>query len=162
MKNNMCVRNRLLVPLAMGAIVLTVMGFDGRSIVQAADPEMKVDVTITDKGYEVKGHTSPGALTAIVVHNKGTMTHGIASPLFKDGVVKKEGDGVEVKSPKGKGRAYHLEPGKSMTLYFKKGSQADPATGISETTQVPIWCDIHTHMRGEFLVVETKGEVGGG
>lgn len=153
----------LLVPLAMGAVTLLVAGFDGRSVVQAADPEMKVDVTITDKGYEVTGHTTPGALTAIVVHNKGSMTHGIASPLFKGGVVKKEGDGTEVKSPKGKSaRAYHLEPGKSMTLYFKKSSQTDPATGISETTQVPIWCDIHTHMRGEFLVVETKGEVGGG
>jgi hypothetical protein len=49
-----------------------------------------------------------------------------------------------------------------MTLYFKKASHTDPATGISETTQVPLWCDIHTHMRGEFLIVETKGEVGGG
>jgi hypothetical protein len=28
--------------------------------------------------------------------------------------------------------------------------------------QVPFWCDIHSHMKGEFLVVETKGEVGGG
>ena len=33
MKNNMCVRNRLLVQLAMGTIVLTLMGFDARSIV---------------------------------------------------------------------------------------------------------------------------------
>ncbi len=59
----------LLVPLAVGAVTLLVAGFDGRSVVQAADPEMKVDVTISDKGYEVKGHTTPGALTAIVVHN---------------------------------------------------------------------------------------------
>ncbi len=29
-------------------------------IVQAADPEMKIEVTITDKGYDVKGHTNPG------------------------------------------------------------------------------------------------------
>jgi hypothetical protein len=49
-----------------------------------------------------------------------------------------------------------------MILTFKQPSTTDPATGISETTQVPFWCDIHTHMRGEFLVLETKGEVGGG
>lgn len=55
-----------------------------------------------------------------------------------------------------------LEPGQTMTLVFNKPSKADPATGISETTQVPFWCDIHSHMKGEFLVVETKGEVGGG
>lgn len=153
----------LLVPLVMGAVTLSVVGFDGRSAVQAADPEMKVDVTITDKGYEVKGHTTHGALTAIVVRNKGSMTHGVSSPLFKEGVLKKEGDGVEIKASKGKGlRAYHLEPGQTMTLYFKKASHTDPASGISETTQVPLWCDIHAHMRGEFLVVETKGEIGGG
>jgi putative component of toxin-antitoxin plasmid stabilization module len=70
---------------------------------------------------------------------------------------------VEIRGPKGKGyRAYHLEPGQTMTLVFSKSSKADPATGISETTQVPFWCDIHQHMKGEFLVVETKGEVGGG
>lgn len=163
MQSKVSALQRLLVPLAMGAVTLSVAGFDGRSVVQAATPEMKVEVTITDKGYDVKGHTTPGSLTAIVVRNKGSMTHGISSPLFKEGVLKKEGDGVEIRGQKGKGfRAYHLEPGQTMTLYFKKGSQTDPATGISETTQVPLWCDIHTHMRGEFLVVETKGEIGGG
>jgi hypothetical protein len=66
------------------------------------------------------------------------MTHGISSPLFKTGVVKKEGDGVEIRGPKGKGfRAYHLEPGQTMTLYFSKPSATDPATGNSETSQVP-------------------------
>ena len=78
----------------MGAMTLTVVGFDERSIVQAADPEMKIEVTVTDQGYNIQGHTTPGALTAIVVRNKGSMTHGITSPLFKEGVLKKEGDGV--------------------------------------------------------------------
>jgi hypothetical protein len=132
------------------------------SIVQA-DDEMKVEITVTDRGYDVKGHTTPGALTKIVVRNSGTTTHGISSPMFKDGVVKKEGDGVEIRGQKGKGyRAYHLEPGQTMTLNFKRESRPDPSTGISETMQVPFWCDIHSHMKGEFLVVETKGEVGGG
>jgi hypothetical protein len=151
----------LLVPLAMGAMTLSMAGIDGQSVVQAA--EEKVEITISDNGYDVKGHTTPGSLTAIIVRNQGSMTHGISSPLFKESVVKKEGDGVEIRGPKGKGfRAYHLEPGQTMTLYFKKAPKSDPATGISETMQVPFWCDIHTHMKGEFLVVETKGEVGGG
>jgi hypothetical protein len=147
-----------MIALGVGAMALM-----SAPVTQAADAEMKIEVTINDQGYTVKGHTTSGALTAIVVRNQGSMTHGISSPLFKSGVVKKEGDGVEIRGQKGKGyRAYHLDPGQTMTLYFSKPSSSDPATGISETSQVPFWCDIHTHMKGEFLVVETKGEIGGG
>ena len=163
MKNRLSVLQQLLVPLVMGAVTLTMVGVAGQSVAQAADPEMRMEITITDQGYNVQGYTTPGALTAIVVRNKGSMVHGITSPLFKEGVIKKEGDGVEIRGQKGKGfRAYHLEPGQTMTLYFKKDTRTDAATGISETTQVPFWCDIHTHMKGEFLVVETRGEIGGG
>lgn len=163
MKSRISILKRLLVPLAMGAITLTVVGFDGRSMVQATEPEMKIEVTITDQGYDVKGHTMPGMLTTIVVRNQGSMTHGFASPLFKEGVLRKEGSGVEIRGPKGKGfRSYHLDPGQIMTLYFKKESPVDPVTGGTDTIQVPFWCDIHTHMKGEFLVVETTGEIGGG
>ncbi|HXX74491.1 MAG TPA: hypothetical protein VEI50_05150 [Nitrospiraceae bacterium] len=152
----------LMIPIAVGAIALAGVSTGIPSAVQAED-EMKIEVTITDKGYDVKGHTMSGTLTKIIVRNQGTMTHGITSPLFKEGVINKEGDGVEIRGPKGKGiRAYHIEPGKTMTLTFKRESRPDPTTGISETMQVPFWCDIHTHMKGEFLVVETKGEVGGG
>ncbi len=152
----------LIIPMAVGVVVLAGMGIGLPSIVKAED-EMKVDISITDKGYDVKGVTTAGSLTKIIVRNQGSMTHGISSPMFKEGVLKREGDGVEIRGPKGKGfRAYHLEPGQTMTLTFKKESHSDPATGISETSQVPFWCDIHTHMKGEFLVVDTKGEVGGG
>lgn len=152
----------LMVPMAVGAIAIASVGVGMPSTVQAEN-EMKVEVTITDKGYDVKGHSDAGSLTKIIVRNQGSMTHGISSPMFKEGVLKKEGDGVEIRGPKGKGfRAYHLEPGQTMTLSFKKESALDAATGISETSQVPFWCDIHTHMKGEFLVLETRGEVGGG
>jgi len=150
---------RAITPIAVCVMVSAV---SAPSIV-TADEEMKVDVTITDSGFDVKGHTTSGSLTKIVVQNKGTMTHGISSPMFKEGVVKKEGAGAEIRGEKGKGyRAYHLEPGQTMTLHFQKASKSDPATGISETMQIPFWCDIHKHMKGEFLVVETRGEVGGG
>jgi hypothetical protein len=151
---------RMVVPMAFGVVTLTGAGVPATV---HADDEMKVEITITDRGYDVKGHTTPGSLTKIIVKNQGTMTHGISSPLFKEGVTKKEGEGVEIRGPKGKGyRAYHLEPGQTMILHFTKKAQPDPATGISETMQVPFWCDIHSHMKGEFLVVETKGEVSGG
>jgi hypothetical protein len=125
---------------------------------KAAD-KMQIEVTITDNGYEVEGYSTPGTLTSIYVRNKGTMTHGFVSPLFKAGILNKEGGGKEIGKEY---RGYHLDPGEHMTLTFTQPSTTDPATGIRETTQVPFWCDIHTHMRGEFLVLETRGEVGGG
>lgn len=162
MRSSVHTVHTLIFPIAVGAIALAAIGVGIPATIQAED-EMKVEVTITDKGYDVKGQSAAGSLTKIIVRNQGSMTHGISSPAFKEGVLKKEGDGVEVRGPKGKGfRAYHLEPGQTMTLSFKKESRSDPATGISETSQVPFWCDIHTHMKGEFLVLETRGEVGGG
>ncbi len=153
---------RVWVPMTAGVLALVGMSLGSPSAVRA-DDEMKVEISITDRGYDVKGHSSPGSLTRIIVRNQGSTTHGITSPLFKDGIVGKEGAGVEIRGQKGKGfRAYHLEPGQTMTLTFKKESRSDPETGIRETVQVPFWCDLHTHMKGEFLVVETRGEVGGG
>jgi hypothetical protein len=149
--------------LAVGGVCLLVASLSQPSSVSSAEPEMKIEVAISDSGYDVKGGTMAGTLTRVVVRNTGSMTHGITSPMFKDSVLKKEGDGVEIRGPKGKGiRAYHLEPGQTMTLTFKKESRSDPATGISETSQVPFWCDFHTHMKGEFLVIATTGEIGGG
>ena len=147
----------LMIPIAVGAIALVGVGVGIPSTVQAEN-EMTIEVTITDKGYDVKGVTLTGFLTKIIVRNQGSMTHGITSPAFKEGVIKKEGDGVEINDTKSNGfRAYHLEPGQTMALYFKKESHPE----ISETSQVPFWCDILTHMKGEFLVVETTGETGG-
>ena len=76
----------VIVPMAVGA--MTLIGPSMPSAVQA-DDEMKVEVTITDRGFDVKGHTTPGSLTRVVVKNEGTMTHGITSPMFKEGVTKK-------------------------------------------------------------------------
>jgi hypothetical protein len=152
-----------MVPMAVGAIAIAGVSVGMPSTVQAED-EMKVEVTITDKGYEVKGYTTAGSLTKIDVRNKGKMTHGFVSPLFMAGILKAEGDGEEIKGPKAKKgvRGYHLDPGEHMILTFKQPSNTGPATGISATTQVSFWCDIHTRMSGEFLVLETKGEIGGG
>ena len=143
----------LLIPIAMATVVLPGAGFHSNGL--AADPEMKIEVTMKDKEYHVKGHTMPGTLTAIVLKNNDTVTHGFSSSLFKDVQIRKEGDAVEVK---GKGvRSFHVDPGKSATLYFTKGHSAE-----RETMQYPFWCDIHSNMKGEFLIVETTGEVGGG
>ena len=149
----------LMIPILVGAIALVGVGVGIPSTVQAEN-EVTIEVTMTDQGYVVKGVTTTGSLTKVIVHNQGAITHGITSPAFGEGVIRKEGGGVEVTKAKGF-RAYHLEPGQTMALYFKKESSRDPATGSGETSHVPFWCDILTHLKGEFLVFDTTGETGG-
>lgn len=120
----------------------------------------KIEIIMQDRGYQVKGHSVPDSLTVIVLRNQDAETHGFSSPLFKDLVIRTEGDAKEVK--KNGIRSYHVPAGKTATLYFSKASRVDPSTGIRETTQYPFRCDIHPDMKGEFLVVETRGELGGG
>lgn len=120
----------------------------------------KIEIIMQDQGYHVKGHSLPDTLTAIVLRNQDTETHGFSSPSFKDMVIRTEGDAKEVKT---KGiRSYHVPAGKTATLYFTQASRVDPSTGIRETSQYPFKCDIHPNMKGEFLVIETRGEISGG
>ena len=120
----------------------------------------KIEIIMQHQGYDVKGHSVPDSLTAIVLRNQDTETHGFSSPLFKDLVIRTEGDAIEVK--KNGIRSYHVPAGKTATLYFTQVSRVDPSTGIRETRQYPFRCDIHPDMKGAFLVVETRGEMGGG
>ena len=122
---------------------------------------VKIEISMQDRGFHVKGHSLPDSLTVIVLRNQDMETHGFSSPLFKDLAIRTEGEVVEVK--KNGIRSYHVPAGKTATLYFTtKASRVDPSTGIRETTQYPFRCDIHPSMKGEFLVVETRGEMGGG
>jgi hypothetical protein len=136
---------------------------DRRASLQAESqkPETaKIEIIMQDQGYQVKGHSVPDSLTAIVLRNQDTETHGFSSPLFKDLDIRAEGDAIEVET---KGiRSYHVPAGRTATLYFTPASLLDPSTGIRETTQYPIQCDLHPSMKGELLVVETRGEVSGG
>ena len=88
--------------MAMGAVTLLAPGLEMPISVQAAETEMKVEVTMKDMAYVVKGLSMPGALTAIVVRNQDSVTHGFSSPVFKEAMVRKEGGGVEFRGPKAK------------------------------------------------------------
>ncbi len=149
---------RVLIPLALS--VVSVAGLSAGMPSAAQAEEGKIEVTIKDDGYHVKGHTTPGALTRIVLRNEGTMTHGFSSRIMKDVPVRKEGEAKEVIAHGVK--SFHVDAGRTATLVFTKPVKHDPATGISETEQYGFWCDLHPHMKGEFLIVETRGEVGGG
>ena len=69
--------------MAMGAVTLLAPGLDMPISVQAAEAEMQVEVTMKDMAYVVKGLSMPGALTAIVVRNQDSVTHGFSSPVSR-------------------------------------------------------------------------------
>lgn len=62
---------RVWVPMTAGVLALVGMSLGSPSAVRA-DDEMKVEISITDRGYDVKGHSSPGSLTRIIVRNHGS------------------------------------------------------------------------------------------
>ncbi|MBU6434744.1 MAG: cupredoxin domain-containing protein [Nitrospirae bacterium] len=143
--------------VAMGAIGVCTVGMADFVLMPAmaelAIPEMTIHVTMKNRAYHVTGHTSPGALTAIVLRNEDTVTHGFSSPLFRQTLVITEGDAEEIRR-RGHIFSYHVDPGKTATIYFKKSSPSH-----HEAVQVAFWCDIHAQMQGEFLVVETTSEI---
>lgn len=125
-------------------------------------PPSKVEIIIKDRqhGYETAGFTMPSQDTIIVVRNQDSVTHGLASALFKNIPVKVEG-GLEVRGKQFK--AFHVDAGKTMTLRFATApSNFDPATGGAESVRHALWCDIHPDVKGELFVIETRGDVGGG
>lgn len=125
-------------------------------------PPSKVEITIKDRqhGYETAGFTMPSQDTIIVVRNQDSVTHGLASTLFKNIPVKVEG-GLEVRGKQFK--SFHVDAGKTMTLRFATApSNFDPATGGTDSVRHALWCDIHPEVKGELFVIETRGDIGGG
>ena len=125
-------------------------------------PPSKLEITIKDRqhGYETAGFTMPSQETIVVVRNQDSVTHGLASTLFKDVAVKVEG-GTEVRGKQFK--SFHVDAGKTMTLRFSTApSHFDPQTGGAESIRHALWCDIHPEVKGELFVIETRGDIGGG
>ncbi len=154
MKRGSHIFKPLLASMAFAMVALPGLGTDTTSVAQAAE-KMKIEVVMKDKAYQVTGHTLPGSLTSIVLKNEDTIEHGFTSPLLDGVTVRMEGEGISLE---GKGvKAYHVRPGKSLTLHFTKFSKEEP-----ETQRFVFWCDLHPEMKGEIFVIETKGEIGGG
>jgi len=152
------------VPIAM-AIVMVWHTAPDVAFAQAKGMEAaasKVEITIKDRqhGYETAGFTMPSQETIIVVRNQDSVTHGLASALFKNTPVKVEG-GIEVRGRQFK--SFHVDAGKTMTLRFSTApSSFDPHTGGAESIRHALWCDIHPEVKGELFVIETRGDMGGG
>lgn len=118
-------------------------------------PEVTIHVTIKNMAFHVTGYGREGNPTVIVVRNEDGVTHGFYSPLFKETPVRLEGDGYQVAGKDGP--SFRVDPGKTMTLHFTKGSATAPLTMMSPLMRHVIWCDMHPDVKGELFVIERKG-----
>jgi hypothetical protein len=122
---------------------------------EKAAPELTIQVTIKNMEFHVTGYGREGNPTAIVVRNEDGVTHGFYSPLFKDTPVRLEGDGYRIEGKDGP--AFRLDPGKTMTLHFTKGSAEAPLTMMSPLMRHVIRCDMHPDVKGELFIIERRG-----
>lgn len=117
--------------------------------------ELTIQVTIKNMGFHVTGYGREGNPIAIVVRNEDGVTHGFYSPLFKETSVRLEGDGYQVAGKDGS--SFRVDPGKTMTLHFIKGSATAPLTMMSPIMRHVIWCDMHPEVKGELFIIERRG-----
>lgn len=155
----------LFLSIALALIALLGVGEDAAYSAEPGKeaPEMTIQVTIKNMGFHVTGYGREGNPTSIVVRNEDGVTHGFYSPLFKEVPVRLEGDGYQIAGKDGP--LFRVDPGKTMTLHFTKGSAgsaAAPLTMISPLMRHVIWCDIHSDVKGELFIIETRGKIGGG
>jgi hypothetical protein len=143
------------IALAWGVLSGAATGVAAAATTEQAVSEVTIHVTIKKMEFHVTGYGREGNPTAIVVRNEDGVTHGFYSPLFKGTAVRLEGDGYQVEGKDGP--AFRVDPGKTMTLHFTKGSAEAPLTMMSPLMRHVIWCDMHPEVKGELFIIERKG-----
>lgn len=141
--------------LALGVLVGLGTAATRAVTAEKESPELTIQVTIKKMEFHVTGYGREGNPTAIVVRNDDGVTHGFYSPLFKETPVRLEGDGYQVAGKDGP--SFRVDPGKSMTLHFTKGSATAPLTMMSPLMRHVIWCDMHPEVKGEVFIIERRG-----
>lgn len=141
--------------LALGVLVGLGTAVTHAVTAEKEAPELTIQVAIKNMAFHVTGYGREGNLTAIVVRNDDGVTHGFYSPLFKETPVRLEGDGYQVAGQDGP--SFRVDPGKTMTLHFTKGSATAPLTMMSPLMRHVIWCDMHPDVKGELFIIERRG-----
>ena len=143
---------------------------------QAADSattgDVDVAIDISEKSFHItKGGSDRGFTliagkpTVIQVRNRDLVAHEFVSTLFRDVQFRMSGNATLVKTARASG--VRLDPGQMVTLEFNAPVAKADQYGASESSYDVFWCNVHGKdhghkMRGELLIIETTGEIGGG
>jgi hypothetical protein len=134
--------------------------------------EVTVAIDISEKTFHItKGGTERGFTlmagmpSVIQLRNRDLVAHEFVSTLFREVPFRISGDATLVKTARASG--VRLDPGQTVTLEFNAPVAKADQYGAMESIYDVFWCNVHGKghgqmMRGEVLVVETRGEIGGG
>jgi len=138
---------------------------------EAESRGVDVAIDISEKTFHVtKGATDRGftlisGMPAVIqLRNRDLVAHEFMSTLFRDVPFRISGNATLVKTARATG--VRVDPGQTVTLEFNAPvAQADQYGGTESSYDV-FWCNVHgkehgQKMRGELLIIETRGEIGG-
>ena len=141
----------------------------GRSeIIRSQNIEPNAEVVMTGQTFQIaRGETTKGFMLLagtranIILRNEDTVAHEFVSPMLFNVPFQLDGNGVFVKLPNAAG--VRVDPGRVVRLSFDVPQDTKEFQNLYEV----FWCNVHgkqygNKMRGEVLVVDHRGEIGGG
>jgi hypothetical protein len=134
--------------------------------------EVDVAIDISEKAFHItKGGTERGITlmagmpTVFQLRNRDLVAHEFMSTLFRDVPFRISGTATLVKTARAAG--VRVDPGQTVTLEFSAPLAKEDQNGAGQSSYDVFWCNVHGRehgqkMRGELLIIETTGEIGGG
>ena len=137
---------------------------------EVGDVDVAIDISEKTfhmiKGGNERGFTLlAGKPTAIQLRNRDDVAHEFMSTLFRDVPFRISGNATVVKTARASG--LRIDPGQTVTIEFDAPLPNPDQYGAAESSYDVFWCNVHgkehgQKMRGELLIIETRGEIGGG
>ena len=137
-------------------------------MIRSQNMDPNAEVVMTGKTFQIaRGETAKGFMLLagtradIVLRNEDSVAHEFVSPMLFNVPFALDGNGVFVKLPNAAG--VRVDPGRVVRLTFDVPQDSKEFQNMYEV----FWCNVHgkqhgDKMRGEVLVVDHRGEIGGG
>lgn len=137
-----------------------------------ASKDVNVEIRIDGKAFEITkgGRTGgfdlvAGMPTTIRLRNRDNVAHEFVSTMFRDVPFRISGNATMVRT--GRASGVRLDPGQDVALEFTAPIPVADTYGATDSIYDIFYCNVHgkehgEKMRGEVMVIETRGEIGGG
>jgi hypothetical protein len=137
-----------------------------------ASKEIDVELVIDGKAFQITQGGREGGFDLVAgmpatirLRNRDNVAHEFVYTLFRDVPFRLSGNATMIKTERASG--VRLDPGQHVTLEFVAPLPGVDAFGATESAYDIFYCNIHgkehgEKMRGEVVIVETRGEIGGG
>ena len=134
----------------------------------SARAQVDAEVVMKDKAFHItQGESGKGILLVsgtradIRLRNDDSVAHEFVSTMLYNVPFQLNGTGTLVKAPKAAG--VRVDPGQTVVLSFDVPADTKEFQHLYEV----FWCNVHGKqhgdaMRGEIVIVDQRGEIGGG